>query len=86
MKKPLLMRLCPPSLRTWLYYHHYRARRPQLRSLFEDAELAFAPGARMKLIPTDESDRCIAAAALRVATYAHHRALGKPRRVNGQFA
>ena len=62
MKKPLLMRLCPPSLRTWLYYHHYRARRPQLRSLFEDAELAFAPGVRMKLLPTDEGHGCIATA------------------------
>jgi FkbM family methyltransferase len=62
MKKPLLMRLCPPSLRTWLYYHRYRARRPQLRSLFENAELAFAPGVRMKLLPTDEGHGCIATA------------------------
>jgi len=62
MKRPLLMRLCPPSLRTWLYYHHYRARRPQLRSLFEDAELAFAPGVRMRLVPTDEGHGCIATA------------------------
>jgi FkbM family methyltransferase len=62
MKRPLLMRLAPPSWRTWLYYHHYRARRPRLRSLFEDAELAFAPGVRMKLLPTDEGHGCIATA------------------------
>jgi FkbM family methyltransferase len=62
MKRPLLMQLCPPSLRTWLYYHRYRARRPQLRPLFEDAELAFAPGVRMKLLPTDEGHGCIATA------------------------
>ena len=56
------MRLCPLSWRTWLYYHHYRARRPQLRSLFEGAELAFAPGVRMRLVPTDEGHGCIATA------------------------
>ena len=62
MKRPLLMRLCPPSLRTWLYYHRYRARRPQFRSLFENAKLAFAPRVRMKLLPTDEGHGCIATA------------------------
>jgi len=62
MKKPLLMRLCPPNWRTWLYYHHYRARRPQLRTLFEDAELAFAPGVRRQLVPTAEGHGCIATA------------------------
>jgi hypothetical protein len=62
MKRPLRMHLCPPSVRTWLYYHHYRARRPQLRSLFEDAESAFAPEVRMKLLPTDEAHGCMATA------------------------
>jgi FkbM family methyltransferase len=62
MKRPLLMRLCPPSWRVWLYYHFYRSRRPRLHSLFDDAELAFAPGVRMKLLPTDEGHGCIATA------------------------
>jgi FkbM family methyltransferase len=62
MKKPLLMRMAPAGCRTWLYYHLYRSRRPQLRALFDDAELAFAPGVRMKLLPTDEGHGCIATA------------------------
>lgn len=62
MKKPLLMRLAPAGCRNWLYYHFYRSRRPRLRSLFDDAELAFAPGVRMKLLPTDEGHGCIAVA------------------------
>ncbi len=56
------MRMAPAGCRTWLYYHVYRSRRPQLRALFDDAELAFAPGVRMKLLPTDEGHGCIATA------------------------
>ena len=54
------MRIAPAGCRTWLYYHLYRSRRPQLRPLFDEAELAFAPGIRMKLLPTDEGHGCIA--------------------------
>jgi hypothetical protein len=54
MKRPLLMRLCPPSLRTWVHYHRYYARRPQLRSLFEVVELAFAPGVRIEVLPSND--------------------------------
>ena len=60
MKPPFLMRIAPAGCRTWLYYHLYRSRRPHLRPLFDEAELAFAPGIRMKLLPTDEGHGCIA--------------------------
>lgn len=62
MKRPFFMRIAPVGCRNWLYYRFYRSRRPQLRSLFDDAELAFAPGIRMKLLSTDEGHGCIATA------------------------
>ena len=33
-----------------------------MRALFDNAELAYAPGVRMKLLPTDEGHGCIATA------------------------
>ncbi len=54
MKKPLLMRLCPPSLRTWLYYHLYRSRKDRWPGIYESAELHGAPGVFMKVSSTDE--------------------------------
>ena len=54
MKKPLLMRMAPPSWRTWIYYHLYRSRKDRWPGIYESAELHEAPGIFMKLSPTDE--------------------------------
>ncbi len=60
MKKPLLMRLCPPNWRTWLYYHLYRSRKDRWPGIYESAELHGAPGVTMKVSPTDEGHGLIA--------------------------
>ena len=58
------MRLCPPSLRTWLYYHLYRSRKHRWPRIYEAAELYGAPGVFMKLSPTDEAHGLIAFSGL----------------------
>ena len=55
MKRPLLLRVCPPELRTALYYRLYRSRRAEWRALFDEAQLDLAPPFRMQLSETDEA-------------------------------
>ncbi len=60
MKRPLILRLAPPALRTALLYRLYRARRADWTGLYERAPLHFAPGMFMRLRPTDEAHAEIA--------------------------
>lgn len=60
MQRPALLRVTPVGLRTRLYFHLYRSRRAQFSALYESAPLHYAPGMRMRLMPSDEGHSCIA--------------------------
>jgi FkbM family methyltransferase len=54
LKRPFLLRIMPPQLRTALYYRLYRSRRPHWQALFANAQLSLAPQFSMQLAETDE--------------------------------
>lgn len=60
MRRPLLLRLLPPALRTRAYYHLFRQRGALHAELYAAAALDHAPGVTMRLVPGDEGHGCIA--------------------------
>jgi FkbM family methyltransferase len=60
MKRPVLLRLLPDRLRISVWARCYRQRRERWLGLYRDAELRYAPGVTMELVPGDVISDCIA--------------------------
>ncbi len=60
MKRPLLLRLLPDHLRTSVWARYYRGAHARWELLYRDAELRYAPGVYMHLVPGDVISDCIA--------------------------
>lgn len=63
-KRPRLLSITPLWLRERMAYRFYLGRIHKFKELFADAELLFAPGVRLDLLPTDVSHAIIALTGL----------------------
>ena len=64
MRRPLILRLLPPGLRTRAFYRIYRRRAERHVDLYAEAALHHAPGVAMRLMQGDEGHACIALTGL----------------------
>jgi FkbM family methyltransferase len=60
MKRPLLLRLLPESLRLTAFYKFYRGKHDRYRGLYQSASLCSAPNVTMELVPGDHISDIIA--------------------------
>jgi len=60
MKRPLLLRVLPDRVRMSLFARFYRRNSGRFAGLYRAADLAYAPGVHMELMPGDVISDCIA--------------------------
>ena len=72
MKRPLFLRCLPEMLREGAFYRWYHPVSECWQDLFEAASLRYAPGVRMKLVPTDVMHGCIALTGLYELSLSQH--------------